>query len=1066
MIEQLKASAGSGKTFTLTKRFTALLLGGADAARLSACGARTGSGYDASEILAITFTNKAAAEMKERALASLKGLALARPGDASARDRKKAARELERILLHAQRLNIRTIDSLLNCVTRLFALEMGLSPDFETVFGEAEYFEPLFDRFAGEMQTGDPKRRALLDQAARSLLLVDNAPGFWIRDRLKDRLREVFVHLLKHPEQTPNARGDDLIRMAERDLGALRLAAADVAARLTALGAAPLSHFTAMLAKLQDAAPFGVFPDSTYGDKDSLADCVKKASKDLIGDGEEAAYRNFRRIYAHCRNVLPILKGAAAFAPFAELAAELADMFERFITERGILPAALWPEKVKGLLSDGGAPDAWCRMGASLFHLLIDEFQDTSLEQWEALDILAGECLSKGGSFFYVGDVKQAIYGWRGGEAELFDRAPEESGLTDLAAITRGSLPCNWRSAKEVVDFNNRFFTTLGGPAANEAADALMPGAPPEMKNELARRIENAFADAGQALPEGREGRRGLVGLHALFGETSAEREESIRAEIVRLLREDILLRRAPGDVAILTRSNAQASLVSSWLIAEDIPVITENSLLLSDHPLINQLTAFLAFLDYPPDNQAFWRFVSGRELFGDVSGLTRETLLDWLCGAQRGRPLYAAFREDFPQAWTRLIRPFVRQAGLTSPYDLAWEVLCAYGAFTRRPQDEAFLRRFMEICHLAEKNGHISLAAFTDFWSRLGVDEKAPQPERVDAVRVMTMHKSKGLEFPVAIIPFLNFPSKTGEGLDVLDVDGRQALVPLSRRMGEAYYRKSSAGLLEQLNLLYVAFTRAVSELRVFLPGSEKLRAKTPLLRAVDAVLDELGLDVGDEPLLFGTPPAPRPASPEAPADAPQPDAFGQTARTETIPPPLAWIPRLKVYRNSVRDLRLSLSFTEKKRGILAHAAVESLQRLLADGHEPSTAMEHALDQALAAAPPDPELRRALREDFSGMMAWLLDQPGFGGYLADGLPERELLDAEGAKHRPDLMASLQGETVIIDYKTGAPSPEHEKQVRRYLRLASELPGAPPAARGFLAYLDAKTLTEVRLEQP
>ncbi len=1074
MIEQLKASAGSGKTFALTRRVASLILGATAQSEPAACGRRPGDGYDASEILAITFTNKAAAEMRERALSALKELALSTPRDQEGvRRRAKAVRELERILLHARVLNIRTIDSLLNRVARLFALEMGLSPDFETIFAQAEYFDPLYDRFSAELDESGPARRALFEQAVSSMLHVERVPGFWIRNALKERLFTVFAHLLEHPDDAPDAAPEDILAMAERDLGALRLAAEAVAAGIESSGAEPVANFTAFLAKIARVEGFGPLPDSTYGRKECLADCLKKASRDRIGPAEEADYAALRSLYARCGNNLPVLKSAASFLPFAALAREFAELFERQARERGFLPASLCPARVRELLSLGGAPDAWCRMGARLFHLLIDEFQDTSIAQWEALEILAEECLAKGGSLFYVGDVKQAIYGWRGGEAELFDAAPERSGLTRQAPLRRNELPCNWRSAKDVVAFNNAFFTALGGPAAPAVAEAMLPGAPESRRRDFADRIRTVFAGAAQDLPKGRPPKAGTVVLHPLPGDDAGERDENVREELVRLLSEDVIPRRGPGAAAILTRSNPQAAQVSSWLIEAGIPVVTENSLLLADHPLIAQLAAFLAFLDYPPDNQSFWRFVSGRELFGEAAGLSRETLLDWLCGVAGGRPLYAAFREDFPEVWTRLIRPFVRQAGLTSPYDLAFEILCAYKTFVRRPGDEPFLRRFLEICHLAEKNGHISLAAFADFWRAQGAGEKAPQPENLDAVRVMTIHKSKGLEFPVVILPFLHFHTGPAEGLEAIALDGKTALVPLRKELDESYWRALANSRLEQLDVLYVAFTRAELELFAFVPQNRKLVEKNPVLRAVGAIFESMGRPIGEEPIVFGAVPAPlERAAAETPPDAapvcapcraplPSPES-GEEAGA--IPPPLAWIPRLKVYRNAVRDLRQSLTFTEKKRGVLAHAAAERFQALLADGRELSGARDCALEAALLDAPPDESLRETLRRDLAAMLDWLAAQPGFEEYLRKGLAERDILDARAEKRRPDLLVRLPERTVIIDYKTGAASEEHAAQVRRYLALAGALPGAPREAVGYLAYLDQRTLREVRPE--
>ena len=118
-------------------------------------------------------------------------------------------------------------------------------------------------------------------------------------------------------------------------------------------------------------------------------------------------------------------------------------------------------------------------MGARLRHMLVDEFQDTSRDQWGAMSPLAGECLAQGGGLYIVGDVKQAIYGWRGGDARLFDEVPDDPSLAAMAEVRRETLPMNWRSARRVVECNNDVFGPLGdADRALAVARAMRPEAP------------------------------------------------------------------------------------------------------------------------------------------------------------------------------------------------------------------------------------------------------------------------------------------------------------------------------------------------------------------------------------------------------------------------------------------------------------------------------------------------------------------------------------------------------------------------------------------------------------
>jgi ATP-dependent exoDNAse (exonuclease V) beta subunit len=1087
MIERVKASAGSGKTHRLTERFVALLLAASDAAPPPSCGraetpAAFPAPYGAGDILAITFTNKAATEMKARVIGLLKTLALADGQDPGVvRRSRKAARELALLLRHAGRLNIRTIDSLLSLLLRLFSLDMGLSPDFETVFDNASLFDPLYDRLVDRLDAGDAELAGLFARAAAA---VTRGPktGFFLRAAVLERLRLVFDHLAARDDPLPDA-DEALLRQSAACLtAALRSAARTLLDQLDACGLEPVSRYAAFLENAAGLADLTLPPDSAYAGKAHLADCLKKASKDKVTPELDALHAAVLDLRARVSQDAALYVDALDWLPFTLLAGRLLAGLPEMIREEGVLPAALWPVRAQLALSgEGGVPDAWCRMGTRLAHLLIDEFQDTSLSQWGVLDLLATECLARGGGLFYVGDVKQAIYGWRGGAARLFDTAATDSGLDRLGEVIDETLPCNWRSSQAVVDFNNRFFGLLGDPrTACVAAQNLLHRASPADQEELARRLVAAYADCSQALPPDRETSVGRVSLRRLPGESSAAYAEAAREACLELLERDLLPRLGPSGVAVLARTNAQAELASRWLVAAGIPVITENSLRLADHPLIRAMASFLAFVDYPGDNLAFFAFVSSPELFSPASGISPAAVRDWAAG-RRGS-LAAAFSRDFPEAWERLVRPYARQAGITGAYDLVRELVAAYGVLARRPGDEPFVRRFLEVLYVAEERGAGSVSSFLDWWSASGFEEKAPQPEHLEAVRVVTMHKAKGLEFPAVIVPFHHFRADPAADFGRIAMDGREALAPMSDAMGPAQLERRMEACLEQMNLLYVAWTRAALEMHLFLPACP-LAGKNPVARTADALLAEMGLT--DEIAWFGEAPCvsdPSDASGGAfpPAAAAVPEASQAQADpagcpATAAPPPLSWIMRLKVYRNSVRDVRDSLGFTEKKRGLAAHAAVEALRRLdMADPGAPLAAARQALSDR-ECAPPDPRQAEDVAVEIARGLSWLLTLPDMAGHLAAGLSERDILDEAGGRHRPDLMVFAADHTLVVDFKTGWPAPEHAAQVRRYLRLAARLPehaarfGAGDAKRtsrlrGLLVYLDRRETQAVSLD--
>ncbi|WP_428566434.1 MAG: UvrD-helicase domain-containing protein [Solidesulfovibrio sp. DCME] len=1073
MLIQVKASAGSGKTHALTERFISLALR-AGSRLPRACADSLEHGYALPEILAVTFTNKAAAEMRERVLSRLKTLALGL-GGADAATRGKARDELEDLLVHAERLNIRTIDSLLFLLARIFALELGLRPDFEPAFDMGDILADLYDRLAARLPE-DPALARGFGEAAAALLRETS--GFFPLRRFRERACAVAGQLLAEPLGAPPAPAEALRLGFERRLGELSLAAGALFTGLEAAGLKADARFLTFLRRCREPEQADAPPRSAYLAKPGLADCLLKASRDGATPALDALFAALRAAHGRCARDLPVLRAAMAALPFIALADHFAADFPAYLTQMRVLPHVLWPRLVAARLSgDQGVPDAWCRLGAGLAHILIDEFQDTAGEQWAVLRLLAAECLARGGSLYLVGDVKQAIYGWRGGDAALFDTVPADPELARLTdEVARTTLPINWRSAPEVVDTNNRFFGALADPGtAARVAEALLGPAQAAAGPELARALSRAFADAGQRLPADRPAVPGHVRVTALPADSVAAYDAAARQALVELLTDELVPRHGCGGVAVLTRSNTQATRVASWLVAAGLPVVTENSLRLADHPLIRQLAAMLAFLDYPPDNLSFFAFVSGRELFGDSAGIAREELADWLAGLPGRGSLSLAFAARFPEAWQRLVRPFLRQTGLAGPYDLLREIVAGYRLLERRPGDEAFLRRFLEIAHLAESRGHGSISAFLDFWNTLGDDEKVPQPENVGAVRVMTIHKAKGLQFPAVAVPFHHFPGRSGEALLVAaSLDEGEVLVPDQAGLGPDHARRRARELAEQVHLLYVAWTRPEVELHAFVPGFGKLREeRSPLARALTVLFAAFGHDPAEAgPLRVGTPavaPAPPPAPPPAACPLPQRTEAGDaaasaatTAEPLAVGEPMAWLPRLKVYRNVADDVRRTLLSGEKRRGELAHLAAEAFVRQGFDPDEPVAAARTAALTALGGERLAAAARREMAEDFTAMLAWLATLPQARDALAKGLAERELIAADGQRLRPDLLWLGPEATVVLDFKTGREEPGHAAQVARYLALAGALPGrAGKPGRGLLVYLDKRLCRDV-----
>jgi ATP-dependent exoDNAse (exonuclease V) beta subunit len=1047
-LKQVKASAGSGKTYQLTRRFLTLLDRADEDARPFACAGKPHRGYAWPEIMAVTFTNKAATEMKERVVKGLKlgALCIDDAGQKAECSPQAASRAIDSILRRYHRLNIRTIDSLLALLLRLFALEFGIRPDFQIVFSEKELLDAVYDHFTSLCDTDCPERD-MLAAAMATMIQSEGRKGFWMQDGVRERLGKLaaFLRAQTGPIETDQEAIKALLAGAFAEFQA---AVTAMERHLSDAGIPANAYFTKFLDSCTALTLFDPPPDSKMIEKPTLADCVLKKGKGLVDDRAESFYFHLQAAWKTYGADHAVLAGAYFLAPAIGIAQRLLNGLAVLQKQRGLVLGSALPGFVNELLQAGEAvSEAYCRMGCRLHHLLVDEFQDTSREQWQAVTPLAQECLAKGGSLFYVGDVKQAIYGWRGGDSALFEEVMTQPDIASLALDAESdTLPDNWRSHKKVVEFNNAFFGNFeDADLARDLADAIFTDAPEDFRTDFAADLTHTFDGCAQSVPHHNAETGGYVRMQRLEGGKTDEVEEQTMDALDALL-DELTPRRRFSDIAVLVRSHEHASLVCDLLVAKSIPVITENSLQLDRHPVVRQLAAFLAFLDFPRDDVAFLTFASGRELFLAETGITEAEFNDWLV-RPRKRPLGVQFREDFPDHWQRFIEPFYNQSGLMTPYDLTSEAIRVFRVLARHPESELYVRRFLEVVHLAEEHGYGSLSAFLEYWGDKSAEEKVPLPENIDAVRIMTIHKSKGLEFPVVIVPFHNWKAMKDKEFEIRRHKGARLLTPLKKGLGKPYHASLGRTVREQLNLLYVAWTRAREELYGFF--TEK-PSGTPALAAMNAFLD-----IGDGTVFeHGRPPAD--GLPSVAAPRPEPSPPGPNTDDPRL---MAWLPRLRVYRHNLDEY----FYNERMRGEVAHRVMERVRVTGDAGADADRAVRLALREFPALGGlPDDDLAR-LEADLRDMTAWALGNDSLRLWLTRGRREPEVMDADGSFKRLDLLCPGPP-TVVADFKTGQPSPKNREQVLDYMRILQDMPDVAGPVEGYLVYLDLREIHRVERE--
>ncbi|AEH44494.1 UvrD/REP helicase [Thermodesulfatator indicus DSM 15286] len=814
-ILRIEASAGAGKTYRLTSRFLELL------ASLPPSPANLRS------IVAITFTNKAAAEMKERLIKALKSIALETSYGKSLASQTKLSPEvahkwLKIIFENFNDLQVRTIDSLIFSILRGVALEAGLRPDLEAELKEDILLARAYDRLLLSLREGESDIRNVFREVLLTFLEIETRSGFNPEKSIRKTLLDLFRYELKG-KSLAGVKEDYLL---EELAQSVEQAAKDFLAVVQEEGL--VFRYSSWEEKFLD--PLGHF-NATPFHKDYARELFKSR---FIPEKVEKRYTEFKERleeYLLARAIVRLI-------PYARLYEKLKNELERLRRQEGLIHGGGWIELVEKFLREEGVPLVYCKLGSRFRHFLIDEFQDTSQQQWSALKPLVEEALSQGGTLTYVGDIKQAIYVWRGGDPRLFNLVPQEL----PAELIDEPLPFNWRAKEALVSFNNSFFELLAEEkhARNIAFKMLHPEEDRKRRNlasshaeELAKFICNTFSRANQKLPEKKPG--GQVKIIFYEGDTRQAQEEALKEKLKDILQEKRSLI-GQKSLAILVRTNNQAEDMACLLFEMGIPAVTENALRLTSSPVIKALISLLSFLDYPYDNVALAGFLRSPVAKGFLN-LPEEF---WLEAGKKGC-LKDSCAEFDKEGFKNYLEPLLAKAGFLSPYDLVREIMFLFKVYERFPAEEAFLHRFLSLVLAFEQEG-AGLSSFLEHWEEKAPEERLGLPEEVAAVRVLTIHAAKGLEFDVVFLPFIHWEIKTSKLVSLEEGTLAYVQKPYPQPVKEKILRERAAQALENLNLLYVAFTRAKEELFVFVPEKKAPREQFGTGDIVRTFLNELG--------------------------------------------------------------------------------------------------------------------------------------------------------------------------------------------------------------------------------
>ena len=1030
-----RASAGSGKTYTLTYNYLRLAL-------------KSPKAFQA--ILAVTFTNKATEEMKSRILDTLKAIAQGQPhamaadlmGELEIDEKElqgRADRTLRSILHQYSFFAVTTIDSFFQKIVRAFAQEIGIKSGFKVELNLTKVLTEVIDKLYAQMSKDDPLTHWLTRFA---LAQVHEGKRWDTRADMKTLAFELFdesVSLNKESMFKPTLRAGFVAEFMDRLQGRL----SEIENAYYALGHAmagglqPLDLFAEDFTQKQRGVGGYIVGVAHGGFKAPNAYVIKALAEEkwyaakapkaqqiaraLDGGLREAVQKACDYYHRHSKeyySIRELIKRLYTFGTLAEIQQEIVN----YRAENDLLLISDFPTFIYEILAEGNTPYIYEKIGAKYRHYLMDEFQDTSEMQWRNFKPLIKNVLSEGSFSMVVGDIKQSIYRWRGGNWKiLLNQMGQDQALQPY--LKEESLATNRRSRQNIIDFNNDFFR-----AAPQLLEKYFPD---EFRAEIQDYLQARSAYEGSEQAYENQPPGGLIDMHIFKEEDPEDTDPSILDRLIANLKalQDAGYRL--GDMAILVRKKSEAAKVTQALmayaqLAEGAPyrfdLVSDESLYLKNNAAVHFILQALRLVHRPKEPLLL-------------------TQLTYACQH------YAEHTKQSPENTTaeRLTSHLESLAAMSASTLVAF-VIEQYDMY-QHAADHAYLMAFQDALMDYRSQASDDLAGFLAWWAEQALAIQTP--DHADAIRLMTVHKSKGLQFKAVLIPFCHWgfdhSASSGQTLwcDTQAVNAAAALPYLPVRykkdlmqtvFKEDFLTEKADIYLDHLNLLYVAFTRAEEALYVTAALKKddragKINSAATLLKQY--LIDTTGAKGEDDPLaaVRGT----------LPTHAPRPTA---------APKPLAHVlpARLNPIEKSLSSVQPILALEKQKRAI-RHGKVI---------HDVYAQSQRKEDLPLALAKAKQKFRLSA-DDYQAVKKkvnaiWRLPQvsdwfqPGW-----EVLNERAILLPDGQTMRPDRVMTKAGETVILDYKTGAKHDAHIRQVANYkaalIRMGCE------GVSGYLVYL-------------
>ena len=1028
-----QASAGSGKTYTIVKEYLGLCLRSEAATE------------NFRQILAITFTNMAANEMKAKILKQINDIIHSDPNQEAKGmeadlikelgiDRKslKANAEIlfQKIIHDYSSFCVSTIDAFVQRLSRSFAKDLNLPTQFNVSIDEDEVADAITERIGEQIGPTEPFLTKLLEDFSNMKFDSEKSPK--IANNIHNFVKELFSeetfqkneeNHFKTKEQYKEtlefinkkiypfeAECKQFVRDFEGFIKANNLTEDDFSYKASGPCLSFLKNLKEndlpTLGKRQQQIIEGTF--NWYSKT-----LPKKPGFDSLDAEFQQVFVSFIKRYQQQIGSYQFYKSQLGLLSLYALRSMIKAQLESYINEEQIVHISEFNKRINELMGDFSVPFVYERLGEHFKYLFIDEFQDTSVLQWQNLIPLLDNSLASNMSMV-VGDGKQSIYRWRNGEVgqivslpEVFSKPDGSPAFDDFERslvnhFDFNELKCNYRSFKNIVDFNNSFFD-FGSEYLSSECRKVYADINPRYKKEVSITQQSTIDEDGFVQVE-------------LFDPSDSD--EAMLSRIKELIEELTNKGFKKSDITILVRKNKIGSLIANYLNENGIDVVSAESILLKSSDKVQLIISTLDYLIHD-DNAAviasvlyFWNATHQKDFNGIVDGIFNHAN-----SIAKGETDIESTMGLEPKALKSLLSKSY------SLYDLCSALLRLYGFNT---VGDSFLNFLLDVVYKWQSSDESGIGSFLEYWEKKK-DKLSVICGNDDAVNIMTIHKSKGLEFNVVIYPFMvdNLDDKKTSSLwispealgfeHIPNIDKVQFTITKdsatwSPQIAQLAEQDNNKVRLDNLNLNYVAFTRAVQRLHI-LAYQSKDEAKSPL----NAFLKE-------HPDTYGDPDSKKV---ELKKDHPEvKDIFTESASGD-------WFSKITI------DPNPSMFWANPDDKMSPVEWGEFVHQILSEVKDAKD-IDHVLNPYIDAGVIDTKTASMLY----GLFEQMVLHPTIYEAFTDQAKTKNECDILTSQHeivRPDRYAELPDKIILLDYKTGQPSKDHHKQLQQYMSVLKKM---------------------------